>query len=108
MSLGGPSARPRVADTDEDGAICLSLHRTPISAVITVQDSGIGIAPSDLESVFEKYQRASGDGTRTIQGTGLGLVIAREIVRAHGGSIRAESSGVRRQGTAFIVELPLV
>jgi signal transduction histidine kinase len=66
------------------------------------KDGGIGIAPEDQARIFERFERASGVGH--IHGLGLGLWITRQIVEAHGGSIRVESAV--GQGSTFVVELP--
>ena len=70
------------------------------SAQVSVGDQGPGIAPEDLPKLFTPFFRAANDGT----GTGLGLVISREIVLQHGGEIRVESRV--GQGTLFTVVLP--
>ncbi len=72
-------------------------------ARLRVKDGGIGIAPEDQARIFERFERASGVGH--IHGLGLGLWITRQIVEAHGGSIRVESAV--GQGSTFVVELPL-
>ncbi|MFN2520833.1 MAG: sensor histidine kinase [Candidatus Limnocylindria bacterium] len=80
--------------------------RTRSSALqVSVTDHGFGIAASDLERVFEPYVRVGSSATRDIQGTGLGLPIAREIVRLHGGTMWAES--VVGQGSRFHFTLAL-
>jgi signal transduction histidine kinase len=69
--------------------------------VLAVRDQGPGIAPEDLETVFERFARLPSLNER---GLGLGLYICRQIIEAHGGTIRAESQ--LGQGTTFVVELP--
>jgi PAS domain S-box-containing protein len=72
-------------------------------AVITVRDTGIGIAPQDLEQVFERFERA---GARlSHSGLGMGLWITRQIVQAHGGTVVAQSE--LGKGSTFVVRLPL-
>jgi PAS domain S-box-containing protein len=72
-------------------------------AVLTIIDHGIGIEPSHLGRIFERFERAVSE--RHYGGLGLGLYITRELVQTHGGTIHVESEpGVR---TAFTVELPL-
>jgi PAS domain S-box-containing protein len=73
-------------------------------AVVTVQDEGMGIPASDLPHVFEWYHRGA-NVRDTIQGTGIGLAGAKQIVEQHGGSITAESR--EGQGATFTVLLPL-
>ncbi len=67
---------------------------------LSVVDEGPGILPDNLEHVFDRFYQ--GAGVRT--GAGLGLAIAREIVRAHGGSIRAGNGA--EKGAVFMVGLP--
>jgi two-component system OmpR family sensor kinase len=75
--------------------------------VLTVRDSGIGIAPGDLLHVFDRFWRADNARSRTGDrpGAGLGLAICKWIAEAHGGSIGVQSRPGR--GTAFTVTLPL-
>lgn len=74
----------------------------PAVAELSVSDDGQGIAPEDLPHVFERFYR--GDAAHRAPGAGLGLAIARRLIEAHGGSIRAESDG--RDGARFVVHLP--
>ena len=73
-------------------------------ATMTVSDGGIGIPEAELEHVFDRMYRASTAKDREIEGTGLGLSVARALVEAHGGtiSVRNRPGG----GTSFTVELP--
>jgi two-component system sensor histidine kinase KdpD len=70
---------------------------------ISVKDFGPGIAPKHLQRIFEKYYRV-GDNANRIPGTGMGLTIARDIVKAHGGEIGVES--VLGEGSEFFFTLP--
>jgi PAS domain S-box-containing protein len=69
---------------------------------LEVRDHGIGIAPEDVERIFKRYQQAV--SARAYGGMGLGLYIVRQIVEAHGGSVRVESEP--GTGSMFRVELP--
>lgn len=82
------------------GSILVSSESTPERIQINVKDSGPGIPTEDLPHVFERFYKSADSG-----GMGLGLAIARHIVTAHGGTIRAESAP--GQGTTIRVELPL-
>jgi len=82
----------------------LRLTREGTHAVLTITDSGVGIAPADLPHIFDRFYRSSTVGQRT-DGSGLGLAIARRIVEAHGGRIAAHAPAAA--GTTFTVRLPL-
>jgi signal transduction histidine kinase len=87
------------------GEVRVSLARNGERARITVEDDGVGIRPEDLDSIFERFTRGSVETTTHIGGSGLGLYLVRQIVLAHGGSVRAFSDGPDR-GARFVVELP--
>jgi len=76
-------------------------------AIIEVRDEGYGIEPLEQKRIFDRFYRGSGEQTRIVKGTGLGLFLVREIVGAHGGKIKVKSGGAG-QGATFIVKLPLV
>jgi len=71
---------------------------------ISVKDSGPGISPESLTTIFEKFRQGNRNGASTRQGTGLGLAIAHNIIASHGGRIWAESE--LGQGSTFIFQLP--
>lgn len=73
--------------------------------VLSVADTGIGISPTDLPHVFERFYRADKARSRAFGGSGLGLSIAAYIAQAHGGSVEASSDGANR-GSTFRVWLP--
>jgi signal transduction histidine kinase len=74
--------------------------------VVSIEDHGIGIAPENIDRVFEKFHTLpSGGGSGHTKGTGLGLTICRKIVEAHGGRIWVESEAGR--GSVFHFNLPL-
>ena len=93
--------------TPEGGRITVQLRVEDGQAVFQVSDTGIGIPSAELPALFTKYHRVPGEATLGIHGTGLGLLIVKEIVEAHGGTVRAESEGVRGKGSTFIVSIPL-
>ena len=74
-------------------------------ALITVEDRGPGIPPSDLKHIFEKFYRGGRGPAREVQGCGLGLTIVKSTVEVHGGHISVESDLGR--GSRFIITLPL-
>ncbi|HEX6492053.1 MAG TPA: HAMP domain-containing sensor histidine kinase [Candidatus Dormibacteraeota bacterium] len=74
-------------------------------AVVTVSDQGIGIDPDDLPRLFQRFTRVASGVDAEIPGTGLGLYIARQLARKHGGDIIAASK--RGVGSSFTVSLPL-
>ncbi len=89
----------------EGGLIVLRGRIIKDNAVISVADEGVGIAPEDLNRLFDRFFRAKSNSGTQIIGTGLGLPISRAIVEAHGGRIWAESQ--LKQGSIFYISLPL-
>lgn len=87
----------------QGGAIDISLATVGDRAVLRVRDRGIGIDAKDHARVFDRFERVDAEGS--IGGLGLGLYISRQIVQAHGGSIRVENAPDR--GSVFAVALPL-
>ena len=72
---------------------------------VEVADAGVGIPASALGRIFQRFQRLSHEAGFSTRGLGLGLYIVRNVVRAHGGTVRAESEGTG-SGSRFIVTLP--
>jgi len=91
--------------TPAGGLITLESACTPQHAIIRIRDSGPGISPQDLEHIFERFYRADKSRSRAEGGTGLGLTIARQLARAHGGDLRAENHP--EGGALFTLTLPL-
>ena len=85
------------------GGVHVHVARAPGYAVVSVADSGSGIAESELATIFEPYQQA-GDPTQRRSGAGLGLAIARRLVLLHGGRISVASEPGR--GSTFTVRVP--
>ena len=77
------------------------------SVRIEVTDTGVGIPPKVLPTLFAKFVRASNANEVNVMGTGLGLYVAKQFVEAHGGRVWAESEG-QDTGATFIVEFPLL
>ena len=89
--------------TPEGGQISVSARQNGDHVFITVDDTGIGIAPADQARVFDEFQQV-GMQDPPITGTGLGLALTRRLVQAHGGAIELEST--LGQGTHITVRLP--
>lgn len=90
----------------EGGTVKVAMVPHEDSVQVSVEDSGIGIAPDEAARLFEKFHRIASPETRDIGGTGLGLYIVKSLVEAHGGRIFVTSaSGV---GSIFTFTLPLV
>ena len=91
--------------TPEEGAVGLTTRFDGTHAVVEIADTGIGIAPSFLPHVFDKFRQEDGTHTREHSGLGLGLAIARQFVELHNGTITAASGG-RGGGSSFVVRIP--
>ncbi len=92
--------------TPKRGDVQVRLERNDSYALITVSDTGQGIATELLPHVFERFRQADSSNTRSNGGLGLGLSIVRQLVELHRGMVTAESSG-ENAGTTFRVMLPL-
>jgi signal transduction histidine kinase len=92
--------------TDPGGRIELGVLVEKGNAVITIRDTGIGIAPEDLEEVFQMFSQVESALTRSRGGLGIGLSLTRRLIEMHGGTVRASSDGVG-QGIRFRISLPL-
>ncbi|GMR09662.1 MAG: hypothetical protein BMS9Abin28_0482 [Anaerolineae bacterium] len=86
------------------GVVTVSLRSEGDEVLMEVRDTGRGISPEDQERLFQRFYRA-GDGEDDVQGTGLGLVIAKRIAESHEGSISVESA--LGEGATFAVRLPV-
>ena len=93
--------------TPAGGRARLHIAGTPAGdeVLISVEDTGIGIAPADRQRIFERFVQADSSVSRKYSGTGLGLALAREYVEMHGGAIAVESELGR--GSIFTVRLPV-
>lgn len=94
--------------TDAQGQVTIEAHRNGSNMIeVTVADTGRGIEPNRLETVFERFYQEEGALRRTQGGTGLGLAICRQIISNWGGQIWAESQGKDR-GSQFHFTVPIV
>lgn len=91
--------------TPEEGRVSLDLYRQNRYAVISVRDTGIGIAPDQVDKVFDRFWRADKARTRREGGTGLGLAISAAIIKRHGGKVSVTSE--LNIGTCFLVRIPI-
>ena len=92
--------------SDPESPIAVILARDSMGAVLTVSDSGIGIAPELLPWVFDMFARPSPPCIGARSGLGIGLTLVKRLVELHGGNIEAHSGGLNR-GSTFTVRLPL-
>jgi signal transduction histidine kinase len=92
--------------TGSGGLIRVSAAESGSWATVTISDSGTGIEPELLPSVFEMFTQLQAHRDRTYGGLGIGLTLARRLVELHGGTIEAKSEGTGR-GSSFVVRLPL-
>ena len=87
----------------EGGDIDVALRDEGAAFALSVRDPGIGIPPSEIDAVFERFRRGSNVAGR-FSGTGIGLAGVRQIVEQHGGSVEVTSS--LGSGSTFTVRLP--
>ena len=85
------------------GTVSLEVEDLDEAIRITVNDTGIGISPDDMEHVFDKFYRSESEEVRERTGHGLGLSLAYDIVQLHNG--RLSASSVINEGTQFTIEL---
>ena len=87
-----------------EGAIAVSLRVVDGHIELEVRDTGTGISAHELPRLFDRFHRVQGARSRTNEGTGIGLALVQELVKLHGGDIRADS--VPGQGTTFTLSMP--
>jgi PAS domain S-box-containing protein len=93
--------------TDRGGRIHLSAERHGHEVVVSVADSGIGIAAEHLPRLFEMFSQLTPALQRSQGGLGIGLTLVRGLVEMHGGSVEARSEGMGK-GSEFVVRLPVL
>jgi len=89
------------------GALVQRDHPSP-EICISVKDSGPGIPPENISSLFGQFVRLQRDISGKVRGTGLGLYVSKQLVEAMGGKIWVESTGVAGEGSTFRFTLPCV
>lgn len=90
----------------DQGAVTVRVVQDKDTLVYSVQDTGKGIARDEIDRLFTKFTRVGGAHRYNTEGTGLGLYVARQIVREHHGDIWVESPGVSK-GSTFFMRLPI-
>ena len=90
--------------TDPGGRVTLHVSRGVTGCVVEVRDTGIGIASEDLPHVFDRFWRSDRSRSRATGGSGIGLAVVRELVRAHHGRVELRSE--LGEGTVARVVLP--
>lgn len=91
--------------TPDHGRIELFTVFEPGMAEVVIQDTGLGIHPKHLDTIFELFSEVKASEGKPSDGLGIGLSLSRDLVRLHGGEIRASSAGLG-QGSRFVVALP--
>jgi signal transduction histidine kinase len=90
--------------TPDGGAISVEARPRGTTIEIRVVDTGIGIAPEDLERIFERFTQVDSSATRSQGGTGLGLAITKDLIELHGGTVSVQSQ--LGKGSSFIFSIP--
>ncbi len=88
-----------------EGWVGVSTERAGEAVLLTVADSGVGIAADELPHIFDRFRQAGGGATREYAGTGIGLALVKEIAALHGGEVTVHSQQGR--GSTFRVAIPL-
>jgi two-component system phosphate regulon sensor histidine kinase PhoR len=92
--------------TPNGGQVAVRVRIAQKDLVFEVQDDGIGITPSDMPRLFEKFYRGKQREARAQHGTGLGLAIVRSIAERHGGKVWVESE--LGKGSTFFLQVPVI
>jgi signal transduction histidine kinase len=101
----GNLLRNAIKFSPEGGTVTVAVKEAGETAEISVTDEGIGIAPEELEKIFDRFYQVESGEARSFPGTGLGLYITSELLNAMGGTIRVESEPGK--GSTFTFTLPL-
>ncbi len=92
--------------TNRGGSLALTVERQPDWAVFRVADTGIGIAPGQIDRIFEMFAQADSSLERPLSGLGIGLALVKTLVEMHGGTVSVQSAGLGH-GSEFTLTLPL-
>jgi len=92
--------------TPEGGDIGMRAKKADSEIEVVVWDTGVGIAPENMDKIFEGFFRVDTPYSRVTEGTGLGLPLSKKLVELHGGSLSVESEGLDK-GTSVRVTLPM-
>jgi two-component system CheB/CheR fusion protein len=92
--------------TPAGGAISVTLHRAAGEAVVRVQDTGVGIPPDRIGTIFKLFSQLHTELSRSAGGLGIGLSLVKRLVEMHGGTVDVHSEGEGR-GSCFTITLPL-
>jgi signal transduction histidine kinase len=93
--------------SERGGNISLTVELQGSDVVVSVRDTGIGIAADQLPRIFELFSQADRSLERTQGGLGIGLTLVRQLVEMHGGRVEAHSEGAGK-GSEFVVQLPII
>lgn len=88
----------------QDGSITVEVRQAGHHVRVSVTDTGVGIAGDQLEKIFDRFHRVENSGGRSLEGTGIGLAMVKELVRLHQGTIDVIS--VPGEGSTFTVAIP--
>ena len=91
--------------SEEKKYILVKVHKDSTSALISVTDSGVGIAKAELKKIFDKFYQVPATKGKERRGSGMGLSLVKHIIEAHGGIIEVESE--IGKGSRFIIRIPL-
>jgi signal transduction histidine kinase len=91
--------------TSPGGAINITVRRGRHKAFISVEDTGVGIANGDIDKIFRQFSRLPNEMSQSVEGTGIGLYLAKHLVELHKGAIRVVSQ--TDKGSTFTIELPI-
>ena len=89
----------------QDGSISVDVRQVGDTIEVSITDTGVGIAEDQLEKIFDRFHRVENAGGRSLEGTGIGLAMVRELVRLHHGTIGVKSRV--GEGSVFTVIIPL-